>query len=77
MTLEELRNKKITVTVDKTITLGEDLNSEMLSNMLEDQIEENYSDKELLDAILYTYYSSNSDLDGILDFEDYEITIHD
>lgn len=75
MTLEELKNKKITITLDKTIVLGEDMGNEILSYLLEDQKEENYSNEELLDMIKNNYYSSMSDMEDIVDFEDYNITI--
>lgn len=75
MTLEELKNKKITITLDKTIVLGEDMGNEILSYLLEDQKEENYSDEELLDMVKNNYYSSISDIEDIVDFEDYNITI--
>lgn len=76
MTLEELKNKKVTITVNKTLTLGKDILETFLSNMLEEQKEENYSDEELLEAIKNRCYCKD-DLDDILGFIDYKITIHD
>ena len=45
MTLEELKSKKVTITLNKTIVLGEDIFEDELSELLEDQEDENYSDK--------------------------------
>lgn len=77
MTLEELKSKMVTIILNKTIVLGEDILENELSKLLEDQEEENYSDKELLEIIKDKFYGCTSDLEDLVDFDEYKITIHD
>ncbi len=76
MTLEELKNKKVTITVNKTIVLGEDLDVLTLRDCIEDQKDKGWSDKELLDHIQFVWYDT---VDDIVDSvgRDYKVTIHD
>lgn len=75
MTLEELKSKKVTITLNKTIVLGEDILEDELSELLEDQEDENYSDKELLEIIKDRFYGCDGDLANSIDFYEYKITI--
>lgn len=75
MTLEELKSKKVTITLNKTIVLGEDIFEDELSELLEDQEDENYSDKELLEIIKDRFYGCDGDLANSIDFGEYKITI--
>lgn len=75
MTLEELKSKKVTITLNKTIVLGEDIFEDELSELLEDQEDENYSDKELLEIIKDRFYGCDGDLANSIDFDEYKITI--
>lgn len=77
MTLEELLNKKVTITLNKTFRLGDDLSNEILSDELEDQLEYNLSNEELINNIILNYYSTHYDLDDVIDSDDFKVTIHD
>lgn len=77
MTLEELSNKKITINVNKTFKLSEDLDVDSLETLLEDSREFNWLDNELLNKVIETYYCVYSDIEDILDMDDYKVTIHD
>lgn len=77
MTLEELKNKKVTITLNKTLLLLEDLGKTCLDDLIEDQKNEGYSDKELIETILLYYYNNKEDIDNTIEFEDYNINIHD
>ena len=73
MTLEELKQKVVTITVQKNIVLGEDLQEEWLKKYIE---EEFVSDEELLKTLIENEYDY-SGLDDVLDYDDYKVTIHD
>ena len=73
MTLEELKKKVVTITVNKNIVLGEDLQEEWLKKYIE---EEFVSDEELLKTLIENEYDY-SGLDDVLDYDDYKVTIHD
>ena len=73
MTLEELKKKVVTITVHKNIVLGEDLQEEWLKKYIE---EEFVSDEELLKTLIENEYDY-SGIDEVLDYDDYQITIHD
>ena len=73
MTLEELKKKVVTITVHKNIVLGEDLQEEWLKKYIE---EEFVSDEELLKTLIENEYDY-SGLDDVLDYDDYQVTIHD
>lgn len=73
MTLEELKKKVVTITVHKNIVLGEDLQEEWLKKYIE---EEFVSDEELLKTLIENEYDY-SELDDVLDYDDYKVTIHD
>lgn len=77
MTLEELLEKKVTITLNKTFKLHDDLDIEVIEWLLEDQKDLGWSDEEILKKVIEYYYDSHSDLDDILEFDDYKITIHD
>ena len=77
MTLEELKSKKVTITLNKTIVLGENVTEKILFYLLENQVGRNYSNEELLDIIKNNFYSSIEDIEDVVNFEDYNITIHD
>lgn len=77
MTLEELKSKKVTITLTKTIVLGENVAEKILFYLLENQVGKNYSNKELLDIIKNNYYSSIEDIEDVVNFEDYNVTVHD
>lgn len=77
MTLEELKSKKVTITLNKTIVLEENVAEKILFYLLENQVGKNYSNKELLDIIKNNYYSSIEDIEDVVNFEDYNVTIHD
>ena len=77
MTLEELKSKKVTITLNKTIVLGENVTEKILFYLLENQVGKNYSNEELLDIIKNNFYSSIEDIEDVVNFEDYNITIHD
>ena len=77
MTLEELKSKKVTITLNKTIVLGENVAEKILFYLLENQVGKNYSNKELLDIIKNNYYSSIEDIEDVVNFEDYNVTVHD
>lgn len=77
MTLKELQNKKVTITVNKTFRLGDDLSSEILSEELQDQLDYNLTNEEVINNILFHYFSSSSDLEEIVESEDFKVTIHD
>lgn len=77
MTLEELKSKKVTITLNKTIVLGENVTEKILFYLLENQVGKNYSNEELLDIIKNNYYSSIEDIEDVVNFEDYNVTIHD
>lgn len=76
MTLEELKNKKVTVTIlNPTFSLYEDLGETILNDFIEEQKDEGYSDEELIRNIIDTHYCTTDDLIGTL--EDFEVKIHD
>lgn len=77
MTLEELQNKKVTITVNKTFRLGDDLSSEILFEELQDQLDYNLTNEEVINNILSHYFSSNSDLEEIIESDDFKVTIYD
>lgn len=77
MILEELLNKKVTITLNKTFRLGDDLSNDILSDELEDQLEYNLSNEELINNIILNYYSTHCDLDDVIDSDDFKVTIHD
>lgn len=77
MTLEELKSKKVTITLNKTIVLGENVAEKILFYLLENQVGKNYSNEEILDIIKNNYYSSIEDIEDVVNFEDYNVTIHD
>lgn len=77
MTLDELKNKKVTITLEKSFHLGEDLGEEILSEELEDQSDYNLSDEEVINNIICNYYSSHCDLEDVIDSDDFKVTIHD
>lgn len=77
MTLEELRKKKVVITLNKTFELNNDLSDYILKSLLEYQKDSGRSDEEILKKVIEYYYNSHSDLDNILEFDDYKITIHD
>lgn len=74
MTLEELQNKKVTITVNKTFSLGDDLGYEFLRERFESA---ELCEKEFLDYLIENYYSSWSDFEDILEGQDFKVTIHD
>ena len=74
MTLEELQNKKVTITVNKTFSLGDDLDDEALREEFEST---ELCDEEFLNNLIENYYSSWSDLEDILERQDFKVTIHD
>lgn len=75
MTLEELKEKKVTILINKEVTffLGEDMPEDFLKEYLEEQVEENFTDSELLSYIKESSYSVYDILDWI-DF-DYDMNI--
>lgn len=77
MTLEELQNKKVTITLEKSFRLGDDLNPEILSEELQDQLDYNLTNEEVINNILFHYFSSSSDLEEIVESDDFKVTIHD
>lgn len=77
MTLEELQNKKVTITVNKTFNLEDDLGLESLKYRLEDQECWDKSDNVIIEEIIEDYYSSWSDFEDILEGQDFKVTIHD
>ena len=77
MTLEELLEKKITITLNKTFKIHDDLNIENVEWLLKDQKYLGLSDEEVLKKVIECYYDSHSNLDNVLEFDDYKITIHD
>lgn len=77
MTLEELQNKKVTITLEKSFRLGDDLNSEILSEELQDQLDYNLTNEEVINTIICNYYSSHCDLEDVIDSDDFKVTIHD
>lgn len=77
MTLEELQNKKVTITLNKTFCLGDDLPMESLIDKLEDQKYENLSNEQILNKIIDDCYGSSSDLDDVIEYGDFKVTIHD
>lgn len=74
MTLEELKKTVVAVKLSKNIVVGDDMLDEDLVEILNTLSEDNYSDSEILDFILYEYYSAN-DIDAFVDPEDYIISI--
>lgn len=74
MTLEELQNKKVTITVNKTFSLGDDLGYGFLRERFEST---ELCGKEFLDYLIENYYSSWSDFEDILEGQDFKVTIHD
>lgn len=74
MTVEELQNKKVTVTVNKTFILGNDLDYESLREELEST---KLCDKEFLNYLIENYYSTWCDFEDILEGQDFKVTIHD
>lgn len=77
MTLEELKNKKVTLTLNKTFVLGEDLSTSILKEKLEDKEKEGFSDETLLNELIEDFYSSWGDFSDILDSDEIKVTIHD
>lgn len=77
MTLEELQNKKVTITVNKTFNLEDDLGLESLKYRLDDKEYWNKSDDTVIEEIIEDYYSSWSDFEDILEGQDFKVTIHD
>lgn len=77
MTLEELKNKKVTITMNKTFNLEDDLGLESLKYRLEDKECWNKSDDTIIEEIIEDYYSSWSDFEDLLEGQDFKVTIHD
>lgn len=66
MTLEELRNKTVTITLNKTIRVVEDLGDDILKEIFKSTCPM---------SSLLAYYDSIDALHEILDYNDYKITI--
>lgn len=75
MTIEELKNKKITIDLHKEIIMGEDLDDCEFENMINKQETYNFTDAELLSWIIQYYYGSYSDIEDIVPSDEYKITI--
>lgn len=77
MTLEELKNKKVTITLNKTFLLDEDFLEDVLESYIETQEEMGLSDEELLNDIIFNNYGTLDDLENYVEIDDYNINIHD
>lgn len=77
MTLEELQNKKVTITLEKSFKLGNDLPEELLSSRLKDQKLEDLSNEVFLNMLVKDYYSLWTDFEDVIDSNDFKVTIHD
>ena len=72
MTLQDLRDLKVTITLNHEFRLGEDVSDEYLSEILEDC---DIAEDDIREIIKQTFYSSMDDVMEVAEFEDFKVTI--